>query len=491
MRLFDLFENENTNLLVIYPGRFHPFHIGHGKVFKYLKQNYKGAQVFIASSGKTDTHKSPFTFDEKKKMMMLAGVDPNAVVQTKVPYVASEITDRFDPDTTVVVYAVSEKDMAEDPRFSFPQVGLKMKKNGDPAHVQKWPGIGNAKPLRDHSYIVTVPTFTFSIQGEAINSATQIRNMIGKADEEQLQLILQDLYGTKNIPQEVTEIFKRKLQPSTMSESWEEPTVYECLLEADYHRELLSDRKLTGGEKRSKAAHFKKLNKHAKSDFVDRYGKDAESIMHAVATKRAKNEADDKGRKNDLDMGFDPKTIHALNDLKVKYPHADNVIAALIADMEDSQKVSKKNDAEHDIGIADLEKKIDSLTKELNQLKTKKESQMRITDIVSEEITLEDAQDFHEEFGYLAFSEDAGDLFEAEYQGRSVKLNKPMRGDVKKFKVYVKDPKTGNVKKVNFGDPNMKIKKSNPKRRKSFRARHNCDNPGPKTKARYWSCRKW
>jgi len=82
-------------------------------------------------------------------------------------------------------------------------------------------------------------------------------------------------------------------------------------------------------------------------------------------------------------------------------------------------------------------------------------------------------------------------VVEAEYQGRKVTLNKPTQGDVKKFKVYVKDPKTGNVKKVNFGDPNMRIKKSNPKRRKSFRARHNCDNPGPKTKARYWSCRKW
>ncbi len=80
-------------------------------------------------------------------------------------------------------------------------------------------------------------------------------------------------------------------------------------------------------------------------------------------------------------------------------------------------------------------------------------------------------------------------LFEAEYQGRSVPLNKPIRGDVKKFKVYVK--KGDNVVKVNFGDPNMRIKKSNPERRKSFRARHRCDNPGPKTKARYWSCRKW
>jgi len=98
------------------------------------------------------------------------------------------------------------------------------------------------------------------------------------------------------------------------------------------------------------------------------------------------------------------------------------------------------------------------------------------------------------------FSED-DDLEEAEYQGRKVPLGKPMRGDVKKFKVYVKDPKTGNIKKVNFGhggtsakrlgQKTMKIKKSNPARRKSFRARHNCDNPGPRTKARYWSCRAW
>ena len=82
------------------------------------------------------------------------------------------------------------------------------------------------------------------------------------------------------------------------------------------------------------------------------------------------------------------------------------------------------------------------------------------------------------------------ELTEAEYQGRTVKLGKPMRGDVKKFKVYVKNPK-GNVVKVNFGDPNMRIKKSDPARRRSFRARHNCDNPGPRHKARYWSCRKW
>ena len=82
-------------------------------------------------------------------------------------------------------------------------------------------------------------------------------------------------------------------------------------------------------------------------------------------------------------------------------------------------------------------------------------------------------------------------LHEAEYKGRKVQLGKPMAGDVKKFKVYVKNAK-GNVVKVNFGQKGVKIKKDNPKRRKSFRARHHCDtNPGPRWKARYWSCRKW
>jgi len=94
-----------------------------------------------------------------------------------------------------------------------------------------------------------------------------------------------------------------------------------------------------------------------------------------------------------------------------------------------------------------------------------------------------------------------GEIDEAKYHGREVPLGKPMAGDVKKSKVYVRDPATGNIKKVNFGHGGtsakragqkpMHIKKDNPARRKSFRARHNCDNPGPRTKARYWSCRAW
>lgn len=104
---------------------------------------------------------------------------------------------------------------------------------------------------------------------------------------------------------------------------------------------------------------------------------------------------------------------------------------------------------------------------------------------------------------YIESNKERGkdEIDEAEYQGREVTLNKPTAGDVKKSKVYVKDPVTGNIKKVNFGhggtsakragQKTMHIKKDNPERRKNFRARHNCENPGPKTKARYWSCRAW
>ena len=122
-----------------------------------------------------------------------------------------------------------------------------------------------------------------------------------------------------------------------------------------------------------------------------------------------------------------------------------------------------------------------------------------------EEYDVED-EDMEDFISFMrAYSKDLNEatcpcMHEAEYQGRDVKLGKPMAGDVKKFKVYVKNP-SGNVVKVNFGhggssaaskgEKTMRIRKSNPKARKSFRARHNCDSPGPRHKARYWSCRKW
>lgn len=110
--------------------------------------------------------------------------------------------------------------------------------------------------------------------------------------------------------------------------------------------------------------------------------------------------------------------------------------------------------------------------------------------------TYAEYDDEWDEWTYITDTSDIldeyGQVIAEEKGGKKVKLNKPFRtpGGPKKFSVYVKNDK-GNVVKVNFGDPNMEIKRDDPERRKSYRARHNCDNPGPKWKANYWSCKMW
>ena len=143
----------------------------------------------------------------------------------------------------------------------------------------------------------------------------------------------------------------------------------------------------------------------------------------------------------------------------------------------------------------------DKFNKRINQYKKKiekeKEAYRKAREMQARKNkreSVEESYDLWAEDGSFGYTMTG--LVEAEYQGRKVKLGKPMRGDVKKFKVYVKNP-AGNVVKVNFGQGKknpggtMRIRKSNPKARANFRARHNCDNPGPRHKARYWSCRKW
>ena len=144
-------------------------------------------------------------------------------------------------------------------------------------------------------------------------------------------------------------------------------------------------------------------------------------------------------------------------------------------------------DREGDMAKDDL-RTIDSAAKELYSIIQADENlpewvQSKITKAVD---YLDTARDYLKANKY---AEDT-DVDEAKYRGREVPLGKKMAGDVKKSKVYVRKP-NGNIVKVNFGDKKMRIKKSNPKRRKSFRARHNCKNPGPRWKARYWSCRSW
>jgi len=241
MNLSEILEDETKGLVIIYPGRFHPFHIGHGKVYKYLKQKYPNAQVFISTSGKVDGDRSPFTFEEKKKMMILAGVDSGAIVQCKSPYQSIEIVQRFDEDKTVVVFAVSEKDMAEEPRFDF-SGGIKLKKNGEPAYMQKWTGLDSAETYRKHGYLATTPTFPFEVLGQEINSASQIRNMITASDDTKLSQILQDLYNITDVPNDIIEIFKRKIgNKETMNENWSEYSLSEFLIEIEHEEKTMKN----------------------------------------------------------------------------------------------------------------------------------------------------------------------------------------------------------------------------------------------------------
>src|SRR6056300_547259 len=200
----------------------------------------------------------------------------------------------------------------------------------------------------------------------------------------------------------------------------------------------------------------------------------AEEALVALDESTVNEDIDEKGRIALEKAGFDP--------MKVKE------YMAVFNDHGDTSDIEQMNMDK--VGLAD------AMSMVLASHDIQNESYQPFPE--GDEFDIAEDEDFEEVLGPLGFPEDETELFDAEYQGRKVPLNKPMRGDVKKFKVYVKDPKTGNVKKVNFGHggtsakrPTMRIRKSNPKARKSFRARHNCANPGPKTKARYWSCRKW
>ena len=151
--------------VVIYPGRFHPFHKGHASVYNTLVNKFGKDSVYIATSNKIDPPKSPFSFTEKRDMMALTGVDPRRVVQVVMPYIAKEITDSYDPDNTILLFAVSDKDMAEDPRFQF-----KPKKDGSPSYYQ--PAQKNMRPFKEHGYIITVPTLQFNVLGKPMQSAS-------------------------------------------------------------------------------------------------------------------------------------------------------------------------------------------------------------------------------------------------------------------------------------------------------------------------------
>lgn len=195
-------------ILVVYPGRFQPFHKGHKAVFDHLSGKYDN--VYVATSNKVDPPKSPFTFDEKKKMMELTGMDTTKVVLTKNPYNPMEIAGNFDKEKTILLIAVSEKDMAEDPRFRFAP-----KKDGSPSYFQD-ASKGNLQTMDKHGYIVTVPTFNFDVLGKPMKSATEVRAAFSSMDTKTKKKLIQDLFG--GYSDDVFRLMTNKITESKLTE---------------------------------------------------------------------------------------------------------------------------------------------------------------------------------------------------------------------------------------------------------------------------------
>jgi len=210
---------------------------------------------------------------------------------------------------------------------------------------------------------------------------------------------------------------------------------------------------------------------------------------------------------------YNPKRISDFNKVtkyfKSKMPRVSNIKLGQIAlDYHNYRQgdmgvkiptIKKMAHTMRKVGVKEMKEGLDdlkALPKDLKKSIKKNRNEVFFESITEDGMTTNHIYYEIDGKGYGYTLEFVNELNEAEYQGRKVKLGKIMQGDQKKFKVYVKNPK-GNVVKVNFGQGGdakggtMRIRKSNPKARASFRARHNCDNPGPRHKARYWSCRKW
>jgi hypothetical protein len=203
------------NIIVIYPGRFHPFHRGHQASYEYLTKTYGENSVYIATSDVTAPITSPFNFEDKVKMITKLGIPASHVVRVKNPYQATEITNSLsaeEKNQTALIFAVSEKDMQaatpenpQGPRFRFGT-----KKNGEPSYLQPLPeNLKQLKPMSQHAYVTVTPTVNFRVQGADADSAKQIRNLYIKANPQDRDNIIADLYG-EAYP-EILDIFDKKL----------------------------------------------------------------------------------------------------------------------------------------------------------------------------------------------------------------------------------------------------------------------------------------
>ena len=203
--------------LVIIPGGFHPFHAGHKALYDAAREAFPSADVYVAAT--TDTSTRPFSFDLKKKLARIAGIDGHRFIQVKSPFRAEEITQHYDPRDTVLIFARSEKD-----REQQPQAGG-IKKDGTAAYLQPYRRNG-LEPMSKHGYMVYLPTVQF---GPGMTSATEIRAKWPDMQPAEKVRLVQQLYPDTQQKTQLADVIV-KMFDTVMAPVKPQPEVAEAVL---------------------------------------------------------------------------------------------------------------------------------------------------------------------------------------------------------------------------------------------------------------------
>jgi cytidyltransferase-like protein len=212
-RNFFLREQIESKLVVIFAGRFQPFHKGHKKLYDIAKTKFPNASFFVATSDTNpklaakEPERYPFSFQEKKQIIEATGIPANEIVQTAQPYKPVEILQHFNSNTDKVIFLVGEKDMKEDPRFAFTPTKL-----GAPSYFQPFKSVNDMvsfSPDGGHGYIYAPGTITFSIDGKSVTSASELRREFKEGDDKKRQRIVIDVLGKPD--KSIYDLFVSKL----------------------------------------------------------------------------------------------------------------------------------------------------------------------------------------------------------------------------------------------------------------------------------------
>jgi len=211
---FLLEQDTQGKLVVIFPGRFQPFHTGHKKLYEMAKRQFPSADFYIATAEPNpkqilkEPDRYPFTFDEKKQIIQATGIPENEIVKTTQPYRPVEILQKYNPDIDSVIFLVGKKDMEEDPRFAFTPT-----RSGAPSYFQPFTSFDNMKPFTQdggHGYVYAPGTIEFDVDGKRVEGATQLRQEYKAGDDKKRMRIIINVVGSPN--RHIFELFNKKLK---------------------------------------------------------------------------------------------------------------------------------------------------------------------------------------------------------------------------------------------------------------------------------------